>query len=149
MRDPSIDPVEAVEAGYDRMADDYLRAKDARDPALLASLEELDRAIPHGGAALDLGCGAGVPVTRWLAGRFAVTGIDVSDRQLELARARVPTATLIKASMTDVDFSPRVLRRDRRLPLDHPRAASAAQNACACGYGRGSSPEAPFLRRGP
>ena len=33
---------------------------------------------------LDLGCGAGVPATRWLADRsFTVTGMDVSARQLE------------------------------------------------------------------
>ena len=56
---------------------------------------------------LDLGCGAGVPVTRWLAERgFAVTGLDVSARQLELARRNVPAATFIKADMTELAFAP-------------------------------------------
>ena len=56
---------------------------------------------------LDLGCGAGVPVTRWLADRgFAVTGVDVSAKQLELARTYVPEGTFIKADMTEVVFGP-------------------------------------------
>jgi 2-polyprenyl-3-methyl-5-hydroxy-6-metoxy-1,4-benzoquinol methylase len=56
---------------------------------------------------LDLGCGAGVPVTRWLAGMgFIVTGVDVSARQLGLARHNVPRGTFIKADMVEVAFEP-------------------------------------------
>ena len=56
---------------------------------------------------LDLGCGAGVPVTRWLVGRgFAVTGVDVSERQLELARRLVPGATFVRADMSELGFGP-------------------------------------------
>ena len=95
-----------VEAGYDRMAEHYLAGKDPEDPLALAALEELARDLPPGAAVLDLGCGAGVPVTRWLAGRFSVTGVDVSARQLELARRNVPAATFIKADMADDAFDP-------------------------------------------
>jgi ubiquinone/menaquinone biosynthesis C-methylase UbiE len=96
-----------VEAGYDRVAERYLASKDPEDPttlAALAALEELARGFSSGAAVLDLGCGAGVPVTRWLARRFAVTGVDVSARQLELARRHIPRANLIKADMTDLSF---------------------------------------------
>ena len=95
-----------VEAGYDRMAEHYLAGKDPEDPLTLAALEELARELPPGAAVLDLGCGAGVPVTRWLARRFAVTGVDVSKRQLELARSNVPMATFFKADMADEGFDP-------------------------------------------
>jgi 2-polyprenyl-3-methyl-5-hydroxy-6-metoxy-1,4-benzoquinol methylase len=96
-----------VETGYDRMAEQYLATKDPEDSLALAALEDLASVVPPGAAVLDLGCGAGVPVTRWLAGRgFAVTGVDVSARQLELARSNVPTATFIKADMIELSFAP-------------------------------------------
>ena len=93
-----------VEAGYDHVAERYLASKDPEDPTTLAALEELTCGFSPGAAVLDLGCGAGVPVTRWLARRFAVTGVDISARQLRLARRHTPRATLIKADMTDLDF---------------------------------------------
>ncbi|HJQ29913.1 MAG TPA: class I SAM-dependent methyltransferase [Rubrobacter sp.] len=96
-----------VERGYDRMAERYLATKDPEDPLALAALEDLASLVPPAVAVLDLGCGAGVPVTRWLADRgFAVTGVDVSARQLELARSNVPTATFVKADMTELAFAP-------------------------------------------
>ncbi len=95
-----------VEAGYDHMAEQYLAGKDADDPVTLAALEAMVAELPDGASVLDLGCGAGVPVTRWLAGRFAVTGVDISARQLELARIEVPGAMFIKADMAALDFPP-------------------------------------------
>jgi 2-polyprenyl-3-methyl-5-hydroxy-6-metoxy-1,4-benzoquinol methylase len=96
-----------VESGYDRMAEHYLATKDLRDPLALAALEDLASLLPAAAAVLDLGCGAGVPVTRWLADRgFAVTGVDVSARQLELAHSNVPDGTFLKADMTEVVFAP-------------------------------------------
>jgi cyclopropane fatty-acyl-phospholipid synthase-like methyltransferase len=105
-----MDPKELVEQGYDRMAESYLTALTAmqeNNPITLAALEEMARTLPPGAAVLDLGCGPGVPVTRWLAqGGYAVTGVDISARQLELARQHVPGATFIKSDMTSLDFPP-------------------------------------------
>jgi cyclopropane fatty-acyl-phospholipid synthase-like methyltransferase len=95
-----------VEKGYDRVAERYLASKDAGDPTTLAALGELASELSPGAAVLDLGCGAGVPVTRWLAQHFTVTGVDLSTRQLELARPNAPAARFIKADMTDVRFAP-------------------------------------------
>ena len=95
-----------VETGYDRVAELYLASKDAKDPTTLEALKELTRELPQRAAVLDLGCGAGVPVTRWLARRFAVTGVDISARQLELARRHVPAARLLRADMADLRFAP-------------------------------------------
>jgi cyclopropane fatty-acyl-phospholipid synthase-like methyltransferase len=88
------------------MAEHYLSTREVNNPLTLAALEQFASNLPRGSAVLDLGCGAGVPVTQWLAQRFVVTGVDISARQLQLAREHVPGATLIKASMTEVDFPP-------------------------------------------
>jgi 2-polyprenyl-3-methyl-5-hydroxy-6-metoxy-1,4-benzoquinol methylase len=96
-----------VESGYDQMAEQYLATKYPEDPLALEALEDLATLLPSEAAVLDLGCGAGVPVTRWLADRrFAVTGVDVSAKQLELARTNVPEGTFLKADMTEVVFAP-------------------------------------------
>ena len=60
-------PKARVREGYDRMAAAYLAARPVAgaDVALLA---DLCRALPPGAPVLDAGCGAGVPVTRDLAG---------------------------------------------------------------------------------
>ena len=94
-----------VERGYDRVAERYLATKDPEDPLVLSALEEVARSLQPGAAVLDLGCGAGVPATRWLTERgFAVTGVDLSERQLDLARKLVPGATFLKADMTELNF---------------------------------------------
>ena len=96
-----------VERGYDRVAERYLATKDPQDPPVLSALEEVARELPPGAALLDLGCGAGVPATLWLAERgFDVTGVDLSERQLDLARGLVPGAAFLKADMTELDFGP-------------------------------------------
>jgi ubiquinone/menaquinone biosynthesis C-methylase UbiE len=95
-----------VETGYDRVAERYLASKDLEDPTTLAALEELTRELPPDAAVLDLGCGAGVPATSWLARRFALTAVDFSAKQLELARRNAPSASFIKADMSDLEFAP-------------------------------------------
>jgi len=95
-----------VERSYDLIAEAYLATKDSYEPDTYAPVERLATMLPSGAAVLDLGCGAGVPVTQWLAQHFAVTGVDISARQLELARVHVPTGHFIKADMTAVNFAP-------------------------------------------
>lgn len=92
-----------VERGYDVVAEAYLASKEEDDPFLLRVLRALANRLPPGVAVLDLGCGAGVPATRWLAQNgFVVTGVDLSALQLELARHNVPLgATFLKADMAD------------------------------------------------
>ena len=78
-----------------------------RRPTLRRPARWLARAlerIPPGADVLDLGCGAGVPMTRALAAGRHVTGVDISARQLELARAAVPEATFVQADMTALDL---------------------------------------------
>ena len=94
-----------IEAGYDAIAEHYLTwsAQIADDPRL-HYLDQFDSRLPDGAKVLELGCGAGVPVTRQLAERHDVLGVDLSQQQLGLARAHVPHARFEKADMTALDF---------------------------------------------
>jgi len=89
-----------VAEGYDGIAEHYLAAKNADDPVTLAALEALTVGLPSEAAVLDLGCGAGVPVTRWLAARFRTTGVDVSARQVALARENATGAIVMQSDIT-------------------------------------------------
>jgi ubiquinone/menaquinone biosynthesis C-methylase UbiE len=96
-----------VAEGYDRAAErhaawaQHIRVEErARYIALL-----LER-LPEGATVLELGCGNGIPVARALAERFAVTGVDLSARHVEMARSNVPYATFLQGDMTALDFAP-------------------------------------------
>src|SRR5436309_685151 len=97
------DPKRLVEQGYDHIAQRYLETKDPNDPPALAALEEMARLLRPGARVLDLGCGPGVPATRWLQEHgYEVTGVDISTQQLMLAHQQVPGAFFMKADMAAV-----------------------------------------------
>ena len=105
--EPAIDPKRVVADGYDKIAERYFAWSDASpSPTRLAWLDRAVRRIPLGTDVLDLGCGAGVPVTRALAAGRRVTGVDLSARQVELARRNVREATFTQADMTTLDLPP-------------------------------------------
>ncbi len=99
------DPRRIVADGYDAIAERYFAWSDARpSPNRLSWLSRAVERIPFGTDVVDLGCGAGVPMTRALADGRRVTGVDISSRQIELARAAVPDARFIHADMTALDL---------------------------------------------
>jgi len=100
-----VDPKEIVASGYDAVAERYT-AWSAGDRAQERYTDLVLDALPDGARVLDLGCGAGVPTAKRLAARFEVTGVDVSRRQIELARRNVPGATFIHADMAALRFPP-------------------------------------------
>lgn len=94
-----------VEAGYDAIAQTYLRwSGTIADDPRAHYLAELDRRLPDRAKVLELGCGAGLPSTKMLAQRHDVLGIDLSRQQIDLARTNVPDARFEQADMTAVDF---------------------------------------------
>lgn len=94
-------PQEVVAAGYDVMAERYLAWSGLRpSETRRRALEVADAAIPRGADVLELGCGAGLPMTATLAVGRRLTGVDISARQLELARRNVPSATFVQADVT-------------------------------------------------
>ena len=99
------DPKEIVARGYDAIALRYAEwAGQVASPAL-EWLRDLDARLPDGADVLELGCGRGVPVTRHLARRHRVTGVDISAVQIELARHHVPEASFMHADALDLDVA--------------------------------------------
>jgi len=77
---------EVVRSGYDAIADTYLAHRDRSSN--LKYLDILLKLLPPGAHVLDVGCGTGVPAALYLIARgCAVTGIDISERQIELEHA--------------------------------------------------------------
>ena len=94
-----------VADGYDRIAERYLEwGHGVRDDPRGRMLALFAARLPEGARVLDVGCGAGVPSTVELARRFHVTGVDISARQLEAARANVPGVTFIEGDIATMDF---------------------------------------------
>jgi SAM-dependent methyltransferase len=99
-------PADLVRSGYNALSRHYRDDDDAADGynGWLANLVGL---LPEHAQVLDIGCGCGIPAARHLtvAGHH-VTGVDISDVQIERARHLVPGATLIRADATEIDFPP-------------------------------------------
>ncbi len=101
------DPKRVVADGYDRIADRYLAWSALRPSAArLRALELADDLIPAGGDVLELGCGAGVPMTATLAVGRSLTGVDISAEQIRRARQNVPEATFIEADLATLERPP-------------------------------------------
>lgn len=92
-----------VKEGYNIIAARYLagRSRDSQDVHLL---DEFMEKLPANAQVLDAGCGAGIPISQMLSERFRVTGVDVSEAQIELAKKHVPNGTFICQDMTKLDF---------------------------------------------
>lgn len=98
-----MDSKRLVKTGYNEIASKYLasRPQTSEDVQLL---KELVNRLPRAARVLDAGCGAGVPVAGYLARFFDVTGVDISEKQIELAQELVPRATFICEDITNLDF---------------------------------------------
>ena len=101
MKESTADPKRIVARGYDRIAERYAAwAGQVRVEERERYTRVLLDGVPTGAPVLELGCGTGLPTTKRLAGRFAVTAVDLSARHVELARRNVPDATIIHGDMT-------------------------------------------------
>jgi SAM-dependent methyltransferase len=96
-----------VADGYDAMGETFAawREEIVGDPRAEWE-DELVSRLEDGARVLELGCGSGTPETTRLAQRFAVTGVDISARQVERARAAIPEADFICADFTELELPP-------------------------------------------
>lgn len=71
----------------------------------------LDRLVALAGpdaAVLDLGCGAGEPIARYLVEQGCrLTGVDFAAAMLAIARTRLPEARWLQADMRELDLAER------------------------------------------
>jgi SAM-dependent methyltransferase len=103
---PVTEPADVVREGYDRIAEAYL-AGSRGGRVRRRFLDETLVRLPAGARVLDLGCGAGQPVAEALAREHDVLGIDLSPRQIELARQAVPAARFEVGDLTTLEVEPR------------------------------------------
>ncbi|HZQ34426.1 MAG TPA: class I SAM-dependent methyltransferase [Dehalococcoidia bacterium] len=102
-----MDPKRLVEQGYDRIgARHHEWGAGARKGEKARYAAAVFERLPAGASVLELGCGSGSTTTQRLAARFRLTGVDLSERQIELIRRRIPAATFIHADMAAVEFPP-------------------------------------------
>ena len=94
-----------VADGYDVIGEKFAEWRDqgSGDPRRLWE-EKLVSRLADGARVLELGCGGGAPETVRLAQRFAVTGVDISPKQVERARAAIPNAEFLCADFTDLEL---------------------------------------------
>lgn len=94
-----------VADGYDVIGETFAewRERGFGDPRRVWE-DKLVSRLADGARVLELGCGGGSPETKRLAQRFAVTGVDISPKQIERARAAVPNAEFICADFTDLEL---------------------------------------------
>ncbi|HJQ75355.1 MAG TPA: methyltransferase domain-containing protein [Gaiellaceae bacterium] len=104
MSDPRT---QIVADGYDAMAETFAEwRRNFGDDPRREWEDELVSRLADGAHLLELGCGGGSPETQRFAQRFAVTGVDISPRQVELARAAIPEAEFVCADLTDLELPP-------------------------------------------
>lgn len=98
----SADPKRIVAEGYDAISDRYFEWASSFHTPAMRWLDDLLERLDDGSVVLDLGCGRGVPFTQKMARRHRVTGVDISARQVELARKLVPEAEFVHADATSL-----------------------------------------------
>jgi len=102
-----------VRRGYDAVSHAYRddgrsSPESAETTTTYASwIDELVAHLSVGARVLDIGCGNGLPADRLLVeAGMDVTGVDISDVQVERARALVPDATFVCADIVELALEP-------------------------------------------
>jgi SAM-dependent methyltransferase len=97
--------IQLVADGYDAIGETFAewRTRIVGDPRDAWQADLVSR-LEEGARVLELGCGAGTPETERLAERFRVTGVDVSPRQVERARAAIPNTDFVCADFTSLEL---------------------------------------------
>jgi 2-polyprenyl-3-methyl-5-hydroxy-6-metoxy-1,4-benzoquinol methylase len=99
------DHISLVQSGYDQIAESYHERRVSRKDANVVFLDSLKDKLPPHGKVLDMGCGGGVPISQYFAERgYEVTGFDISEEMIALAKQAVPQAKFFVQDMQTVTF---------------------------------------------
>ncbi|SRR5579871_42184 len=99
---------EIVRRGYNRISrryhDDRGDGPDAKYDRYW--FKAVDKKLERDSHILELGCGMGVPVAKFLSRRHAYLGVDISDVQIRRAKQLVPRGRFQRADMGRLRFKP-------------------------------------------
>lgn len=100
-------PEVIVEQAYDHIADWYLQwVESQKSPRERYTRLLLENVQPKP-SVLELGCGPGVPILKYLLEQDAqVVANDISKKQVEMAKARCPGAEFVDGDMAALTFQP-------------------------------------------
>ena len=98
-------PKQVVERGYDRVAHDYARLEGETEWPRMRWLKKVLNQLSSGSSVLDLGCGSGVPADIEISKEHQVTGVDISQTQINLARQNVPAGNFLHGDAGSVEFA--------------------------------------------
>ena len=103
-----IDSITLVQRGYDTIGERYSPWAQQVDPPL--RLPYIERVVAMADSppsrAVELGCGPGLPVGRYLADQCSYLGVDLSAAMLRQAVINVPTGLFIQADMSRLVLPP-------------------------------------------
>jgi ubiquinone/menaquinone biosynthesis C-methylase UbiE len=100
----SYDPKSLVERGYDRVAHDYARLEGEAEWPRMRWLGKLLDQLEPGSSVLDLGCGSGDPADVEIAKKHRITGVDISQTQIDLARQNVPRGHFLHGDASSIEL---------------------------------------------
>jgi len=90
-----------VRKQYNKVAHEYLRQRDNFKNNKY--IDKLISLLPKNATILDLGCGAGIPIDSYLIKHgYKIIGIDISDKQIELAKENVPEGKFERKDMSEL-----------------------------------------------
>ena len=90
-----------VRKGYNQCARIYAENRRLDDSD---QLDPLLKILPEGSSVLDLGCGAGQPITERLAEHYQVTAVDISENMIDLAQANLKQVNFIDGDISRLDL---------------------------------------------
>ena len=99
-------PKDIVEQGYNQVAHQYAGLEGETVWPRMRWLKKLLHRLDPSSSILDLGCGSGDPADIEISKQHQLTGVDISQTQIELARHNVPTGFFLHGDAASVEFEP-------------------------------------------
>src|SRR5438874_3167717 len=93
-----------IEETYDQGSKDYSDYFKTPHEFIERERQQFISRLPLGSKILDCGCGPGMDTERFSQLGYSVTAIDLSDRFVKLASARVPSAIVQRMDMRYLAF---------------------------------------------
>lgn len=104
-----MEEMNRMQNSYDQIAEQWhshIRAQAYID-RVLGYVDLALKGLQPGARVLDLGCGTGKPVAKYIVEKgFRVTGVDQSEKMLEIAKQEVPEAEFIHSDIISVQLVP-------------------------------------------